>query len=157
DWNTIEMRRCEGGRCVTSRSPIRMRPDVGVSSPAIMRRVVDLPQPDGPSSTVKLPAGAVKLTPRMAAASPYCLVRSSRMSVDIMIVGWNRIGVRRYEALRREPLILEVNEILFILRCKHDVAVSEPRLAPRTTHRSGRRPLRERDRGRDSRRCRHGA
>ncbi|CFW35593.1 Uncharacterised protein [Bordetella pertussis] len=57
---------------------MRIRPEVGVSSPAIMRSVVDLPHPEGPSRTVKLPAGAVKLTPEIAAASPYCLVRSSR-------------------------------------------------------------------------------
>ena len=63
DWNTMEMRRLAGGNCVTSRSPMRMLPEVGVSRPAIMRSVVDLPQPDGPSRTVKLPAGTVKLTP----------------------------------------------------------------------------------------------
>ena len=55
DWNTIEMRRCAGATPVTSRSPIKMRPALGVSSPAIMRSVVDLPQPDGPSRTTSLP------------------------------------------------------------------------------------------------------
>ncbi|MNI84118.1 hypothetical protein D3C73_1409900 [compost metagenome] len=80
----MEMRRLAGGSCVTSRSPMRMVPDVGVSSPAIMRKVVDLPQPDGPSSTVKLPAGTVKLTPWMAAALPYCLVRLSRTMDDML-------------------------------------------------------------------------
>ena len=87
DWNTMEMRRLAGGNWVTSRSPMRMVPDVGVSSPAIMRSVVVLPQPDGPSSTVKLPAGTVKLTPWIAAAPPYCLVRLSRTMDDMLSLG----------------------------------------------------------------------
>jgi hypothetical protein len=49
------MRRWAGGRAVTSRPSISSRPLLGDSSPAISRSVVDLPQPDGPSSTVKLP------------------------------------------------------------------------------------------------------
>ncbi|MNT39854.1 hypothetical protein D3C72_1761340 [compost metagenome] len=80
----MEMRRLAGGSCVTSRSPMWMVPEVGESSPAIMRSVVDLPQPDGPSRTVKLPAGTVKLTPWIAAAPPYCLVRLSRTMDDML-------------------------------------------------------------------------
>jgi hypothetical protein len=38
-----------GGRPTTSSPPIRMTPAVGSSWPAIMRRIVVLPQPDGPS------------------------------------------------------------------------------------------------------------
>ena len=34
-------------------SPMVMRPLVGVSRPAIMRRVVVLPQPEGPSRVTK--------------------------------------------------------------------------------------------------------
>ena len=37
----------------TTWSPMVMRPLVGVSSPAIMRRVVVLPQPEGPSRVTK--------------------------------------------------------------------------------------------------------
>ena len=38
-----------GGRSVTTVLPSRTSPDVMLSWPAIMRSVVDLPQPDGPS------------------------------------------------------------------------------------------------------------
>jgi len=38
------------GSAVTSRDPMVIRPVLAVSSPAISRNVVDLPQPDGPSS-----------------------------------------------------------------------------------------------------------
>ena len=37
----------------TTVSPISMRPLVGVSKPAIIRNVVVLPQPEGPSSVTK--------------------------------------------------------------------------------------------------------
>ena len=72
---------------VTSSSPIRIRPDVTVSSPAIRRKVVVLPQPDGPSKVTRLPASIVKLTSRTAVTGPYCLVtressiRAARRSV----------------------------------------------------------------------------
>ena len=59
---------------VTSSSPIRMRPDVTVSSPAIRRSVVVLPQPDGPSKVTRLPAATMKLTSRTAVTGPYRFV-----------------------------------------------------------------------------------
>ena len=49
---------------VTSRPPIRMRPLLACSSPAIRRSVVVLPQPDGPSSVTSVPGAMVKLTRR---------------------------------------------------------------------------------------------
>ena len=40
-----------GGTWLTTRSPMRISPPVMFSRPAIMRSSVDLPQPDGPTST----------------------------------------------------------------------------------------------------------
>ena len=60
--------RAAGGRLVTSRPPISTRPPVAVSSPATIRRHVVLPQPDGPSSTVKLPA-AISIDTRSSATA----------------------------------------------------------------------------------------
>ena len=57
-------------RLVTSRPAIRMRPSLGSSRPAIMRKVVVLPQPEGPSSVTSVPASTVKLTPATAVAAP---------------------------------------------------------------------------------------
>ena len=48
--------RCVARKLVTSRPPIRMRPSLGSSRPAIMRSVVVLPQPEGPSSVTSVPA-----------------------------------------------------------------------------------------------------
>ncbi len=47
-WNTVEMSRALGGRSFTRAPSMRMVPPEMSSSPAIMRRSVLLPQPDGP-------------------------------------------------------------------------------------------------------------
>src|SRR5664279_4637349 len=68
-------------------------PDVGCSRPATQRRVVVLPQPDGPSSTTISPAGTAKLTPSIAGRPiANCLRRSVTSSVAVMIspVSWRR-------------------------------------------------------------------
>src|ERR1700759_2797044 len=60
-------------------------PLVGCSSPATQRRVVVLPQPEGPSSTTISPAGIEKLTPSMAGQPiANCLRRSVTSSVPVM-------------------------------------------------------------------------
>src|SRR5882724_1831862 len=48
-WKTMAMSRFCGGWVVTSVPPNQMRPAVGVSRPAIIRRVVVLPQPEAPT------------------------------------------------------------------------------------------------------------
>src|SRR5580704_6380866 len=47
----MAMSRSRGGTSFTTSPPIQISPEVISSSPAIMRSVVDLPQPDGPTST----------------------------------------------------------------------------------------------------------
>ena len=48
----MAMSRSLGGTSLTTRPPISMVPPVISSSPAIIRSAVDLPQPDGPTSTM---------------------------------------------------------------------------------------------------------
>ena len=55
--------RSAGPSVVTSRPAMKIWPDVGASSPAIMRSVVVLPQPLGPRMVVSVPLGTVKLMP----------------------------------------------------------------------------------------------
>ena len=64
---------------VTSSPSSRIRPLVGSSSPAIMRSVVVLPQPDGPSSARNSPSCTVKVESSTAAKSPNCLRRFSTL------------------------------------------------------------------------------
>jgi hypothetical protein len=51
-----------------------MLPTVGSSSPAIIRKVVVLPQPEGPSKAKKDPFGIVSERSSTALKSPYSLV-----------------------------------------------------------------------------------
>ena len=52
----MAMSRFFGGTLVTSRPPIRIRPSLMSSRPASMRSAVDLPEPDGPTSTRNSPS-----------------------------------------------------------------------------------------------------
>src|ERR1700760_414528 len=70
----------------TVRPPIEISPPVGCSRPATQRRVVVLPQPEGPSSTTISPAGTLKLTPSMAGRPiANCLRRLVTSSVAVMM------------------------------------------------------------------------
>src|SRR3954468_23666250 len=69
------MSRCAARFSVTSSPPSRISPPVGNSRPAIMRRVVVLPQPEGPSMTKNSPSSTVKLEPLTATKSPNAFCR----------------------------------------------------------------------------------
>src|SRR5665213_2067831 len=71
---------------VTSSPPSRILPDVGSSSPAIMRSVVVLPQPDGPSMTKNEPSATVKLDSLTAVKPPKALWSfSTRISAIALV------------------------------------------------------------------------
>src|SRR3982751_6135018 len=69
------MLRAAGGSVVTSRSPISTRPPSAASRPAIRRSVVDLPQPEGPSSTLSVPSANRNDTPSTARTLPSAVVQ----------------------------------------------------------------------------------
>ena len=54
--------RSVAGRRVTSRPPMRTSPSLASSSPAMRRRVVVFPQPDGPSRVTSVPCSIVNDT-----------------------------------------------------------------------------------------------
>ena len=62
--------RLHGGRPVTSRSPIRMRPLFGVPKPATKRNSVVLPEPDGPRNAKNSPCATSRLMSSSTAVSP---------------------------------------------------------------------------------------
>src|ERR1700724_1412428 len=71
----------------TTRPAMLISPDVGCSRPATQRKVVVLPQPEGPSRTTISPAGTAKLTPSIAGRpTENCLRRSLTSSVAVMIL-----------------------------------------------------------------------
>src|ERR671914_844633 len=56
-----------GATSLTTRSAIRIVPVVASSRPATIRSAVDLPEPDGPTSTVKPPSATSRSSPSTAA------------------------------------------------------------------------------------------
>ena len=66
----MEMSRSPGGRSLTTRPPMLMVPAVIASSPAIIRRSVLLPQPDGPIRTTNSPSPISADTPRRTSTGP---------------------------------------------------------------------------------------
>ena len=66
----MAMSRSAGSTWLTVRLPIATSPEVIVSSPATILSRVDLPQPDGPTSTQKPPSGMSKVTPFTASTPP---------------------------------------------------------------------------------------
>src|SRR5947209_878181 len=71
------MSRCAARLNDTSSPSSRMRPEVGNSSPAIIRSVVVLPQPEGPSRQKNSPSSTMKLEFCTATNSPNALCRFS--------------------------------------------------------------------------------
>src|SRR3546814_16522500 len=55
---------------------MRISPAVISSSPATMRSSVDLPQPDGPTSTTSSPSAISRSTPRIASNPPGYILRT---------------------------------------------------------------------------------
>src|SRR3990172_3390499 len=83
--------RARGGRSFTTWPPMRISPEVGSSSPAIIRRRVVFPQPDGPSRTRNSPSSVERSTPLTALTSPKnfltFLVSTVAISPGISSVG----------------------------------------------------------------------
>src|SRR3982751_1252149 len=71
------MSRSDARFCATSSPPRKILPEVGSSSPAIMRNVVVLPQPDGPSRQKNSPSSTVKLEDFTAWKAPKDFSRFS--------------------------------------------------------------------------------
>jgi hypothetical protein len=66
----MAMSRSLGVSALTTRPPMAISPSLISSSPAIMRSSVDLPQPEGPTSTVNCPSSMEMSTPRMICVAP---------------------------------------------------------------------------------------
>src|SRR6218665_4136079 len=69
-------------------------PPVISSRPAIIRSAVDLPQPDGPTSTMNSWSRMSRFNPSMTDTSPYRLATFLKTTPDIQALPpWARVGV----------------------------------------------------------------
>src|SRR6266436_5654173 len=75
------MSRSFGWTLLTTRSPIEMVPEVMFSRPASIRNKVDLPQPEGPTSTTNSPSSIGIDTPCKTSKLPNDF-RTSRICTD---------------------------------------------------------------------------
>src|SRR6188768_3654078 len=75
------MSRSLGGTSLTTRSPMRSVPALISSRPAIIRRLVVLPQPDGPTRTMNSPSPISRLRSFTAWKSPYIFWTFSNVTV----------------------------------------------------------------------------
>src|SRR5258708_5193884 len=62
-----------GKRSLTIRPPMLISPSLTTSSPAIILSRVDLPQPEGPTSTTNSPSSMSTLTPGITWTVPHLL------------------------------------------------------------------------------------
>ena len=82
-WKTVVVGRLCGGRSISDSPSSRISPCVGYSCPPIIRSVVVLPQPDGPSSTTYSPWSTCRLTSSTATVPPgKTFVNPMRSSPD---------------------------------------------------------------------------
>src|SRR5215831_2457463 len=66
-----------------SRPSRSTRPELGCSKPAISRKVVVLPHPDGPSSEKNPPDGISRSMASTAASCPKCFVSETRLTCPV--------------------------------------------------------------------------
>src|SRR6185312_16710871 len=70
DWNTMPKLRSRAGTRIRSRPSSVIVASSGVSSPAMIRKSVVLPQPDGPRKQTNSPSSTARLTPSSAVTAP---------------------------------------------------------------------------------------
>src|SRR4051794_10623939 len=87
--------RLSGGSLVTSRPRSRIVPLVGSSKPPIIRSVVVLPQPDGPSNEKNSPAAISSVTPSTARTAPKLFSRSTSAISEDATADWDVIASPR--------------------------------------------------------------
>ena len=78
-WNTMPRPRSRGSRSLTTRPSMRISPALGSSKPAIMRSVVVLPQPDGPTSTTNSPSSMVEADVAHRDDAAECLAQADEL------------------------------------------------------------------------------
>src|SRR5580698_8435590 len=80
------MRRSFGSAHVMSSPPISMEPSVTSINPAMLCSKVDLPQPDGPSSTTNSPAFTSRSSDSMTVFAPSSMRRLRTDTFDTLVM-----------------------------------------------------------------------
>src|SRR5258707_1386337 len=113
DWNTMPMSRRSGGRLMPRAAdrmvtpPNEISPASARSRPAMMRSVVDFPQPLGPSKVTTCPLGMSKVTSSSARTLPNALLSPEMRMSGSDAAGRNGdAGLDATGSITRPPSIL---------------------------------------------------
>src|ERR1700733_14486514 len=109
-WKMVEVGRFSGGSLSTLRPWIRMSPDVTSSNPAIIRNVVVLPQPEGPTKEMNSPfvtRRSKSMTAGVALAKTLPNLTSSRLYFTSAL---------RLSASGVEELVPTLDEVVVLIR-----------------------------------------
>src|SRR5271165_6223854 len=87
------MSRSRGGTSLTTAPSIQISPDVISSNPAIIRNVVDLPQPDGPTRTTNSWSAMSRLIPFTACTPASYSLMTLRQDTSAMVVPFPQLGL----------------------------------------------------------------
>src|SRR6516225_2059311 len=91
-WNIMPRLRRHGGTRATSSPSMEIRPASGSTRPAIMRRMVDLPEPLGPRKVKNSPRSTVSDSRSAVTVLPNRLVRRSNTRIVSDIVRASRLA-----------------------------------------------------------------
>ncbi len=81
----MAMSRSIGATSLTTRPPMLISPELTVSSPAIIARRVDLPQPDGPTRTTNSPGSTSRSMSFSTSSGPNRLLTLRMLSDAIYL------------------------------------------------------------------------
>src|SRR5208337_166440 len=86
----MAMSRSLGATELTILPSMRISPSLTLSSPAIMARSVDLPQPEGPTSATNSPVCASRSMPLRTSTGPNRLCNREMVNVAIVVRSFDR-------------------------------------------------------------------
>src|SRR5882672_5727659 len=121
----MAMSRSLGGTSLTTSPPMRISPSVMSSRPAIMRSVVVLPQPDGPTSTTNSLSAMSRSMPRTAGSSSYSFTTLRSLSSAIALSPFGRAGGEAGDVVVHEESVDDERRHCAEQRRGHDLAPVE--------------------------------
>src|SRR3954451_9099619 len=143
----MAMSRSFGATSLTTRSPMRSSPPDASSSPATIRSAVDLPEPDGPTSTVNPPSSTVRSSPSTARVPSSKTFETSSNAIEATAHLPDVIAIPERGALQRPLLgrIVDAHdaEALVVAVFPLEVVQQRPRVVALDVH-AGRTRLHER-------------
>src|SRR5882762_6168091 len=121
----MAMSRSFGGTSFTTLPPMAISPSVMSSRPAIMRSVVVLPQPDGPTSTTNSLSAMSRSMPRTAGTSSYSFTTFRRFTCAIALSPFGRAGGEAGDVVVHEESVDDERRHCAEQRRGHDLAPVE--------------------------------